>query len=384
VRPGWIKPGLQCEQNAGLAANEFCRLSFKREKEYQPLEKFMTHEGFVTYDEIITQTTAWMAAIRIVKDNTGQIKELDLKSYRQVLFIGCGSTYYLSLAAAPLFQSLTSVVARALPSSELLLFPESVYADGRVLLIAISRSGTTSETLRAVESFKAGYDGDVIVITNHSDSPLSKLGDIRLAINKGQERSVAQTRSFSSMLVAVTAMSALLGCHDFGSYQDILENSGKQLIENYQRWAEEYGRNHHISQVFFLGSGMRYGLASEVSLKLKEMSQTVTEPFHFLEFRHGPISMVDKHTLVIGMMSETAFDQEMEVIKDVQRLGVKTITIGEKDSDIEFRSGLPENTKGVLYLPVLQLFAYYRAVGFGKNPDKPRHLTAVVKLDLGK
>jgi glucosamine--fructose-6-phosphate aminotransferase (isomerizing) len=210
------------------------------------------------------------------------------------------------------------------------------------------------------------------------------LGDIRLAINEGQERSVAQTRSFASMLVAVTAMSARLGSQDFDSAKDILENTGNQLIRNHQRWAEEYGRNHHINQVFFLGSGMRYGLASEVSLKLKEMSQTVTEPFHFLEFRHGPISMVDSHTLVVGMMSETAFDQEMEVIKDVQRLGVKTITIGEKDSDIEFKSGLPESAKGVLYLPVLQLFAYYRAVGSGKNPDKPCHLTAVVKLDLGK
>ena len=342
----------------------------------------MTREDFVTFDEIITQTAAWTAAVRVVDDNAGRIKELDLNSYRQVLCIGCGSTYYLSLSAAALFQSLTGAVARALPSSELLLFPESAYVDGKTLLIALSRSGTTSETVRAVERFRVDHDGHVIVITNHGDSPLANLGDIVCAIPEGRETSVAQTRSFASMLVAATALSALPEAHDFGAYGDILADRGNRLLHDFRSWAQEHGRDPGINQVFFLGSGMRYGLASELSLKLKEMSQTVTEPFHFMEFRHGPISMVDTHTLVVGMVSEHAFDREMEVIGDIRSLGGNTVTIGEKGTDIQFGSGLPEHATGVLYLPVLQLFAYYRAVGSGKNPDKPCHLTAVVELDL--
>ncbi len=345
----------------------------------------MTHQSFVTYDEITTQTTAWMEAVRIVNGNAAKIKQLDLKSYRQVIFIGCGSTYYLALSAASIFQSMTHVPSRALPSSELLFFPESVYSDGKVLLVAISRSGITSETLRAVEEFKAKYKGDVIVITNHSDSLLFPLGDIRISINAGQEISVAQTRSFASMFVAVTAMSGLLGSqNDFDQYTDVLNDSGNHLIKKYRNLAEEYGMDHNINQVFFLGSGLRYGLACEASLKLKEMSQTVTEPFHFFEFRHGPISMVGSSTLVIGLMSKSAFDHEMGVIMEVQNLGAQSITIGEERSDIKFNSGLPESAQGVLYLPILQLLAYYRAVGFDKNPDEPRNLTAVVELNIDK
>lgn len=340
---------------------------------------------FVTLNEILTQTIAWSEAIDVISGNSNKIKGLELKSYQQVLFIGCGSTYYLSLSAASLFQSLTGVVARALPSSELLLFPESVFSKGKVLLVAISRSGTTSETLFVVEEFKKKHCGDVVVITNYSDSPMAELGDVSLSINAGQEESVVQTRSFSSMLVAVTAMSELLGSNsDLGQYKDALVSSGNQLIDKYQNLAEELGNDHITNQVFFLGSGSLYGLASEISLKLKEMSQTVTESFHLFEFRHGPISMVDKNTLVIGLMSESVFEHDMEVIKGVQSFGAKTITIGENDTDIEFNSGLKESVRGVLYLPVMQLMAYYRAVSFGKNPDSPRNITAVVKLDLRK
>ena len=93
----------------------------------------MTHQRFVTYDEIITQTNAWIEAVRVVNANAGKIEKLDLKSYRQAIFIGCGSTYYLSLSAASMFQSMTGIPARASPSSELLFFPESVYSDGNVL-----------------------------------------------------------------------------------------------------------------------------------------------------------------------------------------------------------------------------------------------------------
>ena len=88
----------------------------------------MTHQSYVTYDEIITQTQAWMEAVRVVSGDAEKIEKLDLKSYRQAIFIGCGSTYYLSLSAASIFQSMTGVPARAFPSSELLFFPERLIA----------------------------------------------------------------------------------------------------------------------------------------------------------------------------------------------------------------------------------------------------------------
>ena len=123
----------------------------------------------------------------------------------RVLFTGCGSTYYLSLAAASLFQELTGRGARAVPGGELILYPDSAYeADMPTLLVAISRSGTTTETVAAVQKFKQADRGPVLVITNYENTPLVQLGDISMIIPAGQEESVAQTRSFASMYVAAT------------------------------------------------------------------------------------------------------------------------------------------------------------------------------------
>lgn len=344
----------------------------------------MKESEFVTKKEITTQTTAWAEAIDKVIGNAGAIKALDIASFRQVLCVGCGSTYYLALSAASLLQSRTGVIARAFPASEFLLNPRSVYVEGKTLLIAISRSGTTSETLRVVADFKAKRSGTVIVITNYGDSPLAALGETVFSMKDGREISVAQTRSFASMLVAAAAVSDLLGPDPlFSSYKGALIDCGNRLIHDHHELARNMAKDKKIRQVFFLGSGPRYGLASEASLKLKEMSQTVSEPFHFFEFRHGPISMVDERTLVVGMVSEGGYDHEMAVIKDVRGLGGRILTIGEKGTDIEWKSGIAEYARNVLYLPVLQLFAYYRAVSAGKNPDKPHNLSAVVKLDLG-
>ncbi len=343
----------------------------------------MTSSEFVTLKEITTQTTAWAEAIDRAMALSPEIRGLEFWCQRQLMCVGCGSTYYLALSAASLLQSRAGVVARAFPASELLLNPRGAYVEGKSVLVAISRSGVTSETLRAVADFKAKRLGKVVVLTNYADSPIAAHGDIVLAIAKGQERSVAQTRSFASLHVAATAMADLLGPDSMGdAYKEALIACGNRMIRDHRDLARKLATDKEISQVFFLGSGPRYGLASEASLKVKEMSQTVSEPFHFLEFRHGPISMVDQRTLVVGMVSEGGYGHEMAVMEEARGVGGRTLTIGEKGADIELNSGIAEYARNVLYLPVLQLFAYYRALANGKNPDKPRHLSSFVELSL--
>ena len=92
--------------------------------------------------------------------------------------------------------------------------------------------------------------------------------------------------------------------------------------------------------------------------------------------------MVDANTLVIGLRGENAQKFETDVVEDVAHIGGKTLTLAEENADINFNSGIPELVRGVLYLPVLQLMAYHRAVSYGLNPDKPRNLTSVVRLDI--
>jgi glutamine---fructose-6-phosphate transaminase (isomerizing) len=331
-----------------------------------------------TYNEIQLQTEAWAQAIERMRGLTLP----KAASYQQVLFTGCGSTYYLSLSAAALYQELTGCPARAVPGGELALNPKTVVTDQRTLLVAVSRSGTTSETLKAVENFKSEKRGDVLVISNY-DEALSRLADVSIVIDKGQEKSVAQTRAFASMYVAASALCArMAGREDLVNAIGRLPEVGNWVISNGESLAKEVGENLDFDRFYFLGSGIRYGLACEANLKMKEMTLTHSEPFHFLEFRHGPMSMVNQDAVVVGLLSDKHQAHEAKVLAEMKPLGGTAISLGEKDADIQFESGLPESMRGVLYLPVLQLMAFYRSVAKGLNPDKPNHLTAVVQLDL--
>lgn len=331
-----------------------------------------------TYTEIKSQTDAWAQALDMAR--LSSLPEAG--DYDQVIFSGCGSTYYLSLAAAAMYQELTGRSARAVPGGELLLNSQNVLTDQKTLLVAISRSGTTTETVKAVEKFKKEKCGDVVVISNY-DEVLSTYADINIGIPKGQEESVAQTRSFASMFVAATAMCAkMAGRGDLTEAMEKLPEIGNWVIGNYESYAKELGENLNYDRFYFLGSGIRYGLACEVNLKMKEMTLTHSEPFHFLEFRHGPMSMVNQNAVVVGMLSDANRVHEVKVLEEMKMLGGTVASLGESDADISFQSQIPEQVRGVLYLPVLQLMAYYRSLAKGLNPDSPTNLTAVVKLNL--
>ena len=347
-------------------------------------------QDYATYREIKSQPDAWAQALVEV----ARVKSMpNPAEFEQVIFTGCGSTYYLSLAAAALYQELTGRTARAVPASELLLNPQAavgrdVIPPGRItnppheLLVAISRSGTTTETVKATETFKEEKRGPVVVISNY-DEVLSRSADVNIVISKGQEESVAQTRSFASMYVAVTAFCIrMAGRWDLMETVNGLPEVGEKLIGKYEAYAKSIGENMDFDRFYFLGSATRYGLACEVNLKMKEMTLTHSEPFHFLEFRHGPMSMVNEKAVVVGMLSDVNRVHEAKVLEEMRALGGTVASLGESEADVPFESNIPEQVRGVLYLPVLQLMAFYRSVAKGLDPDRPANLTAVVKLNL--
>jgi glucosamine--fructose-6-phosphate aminotransferase (isomerizing) len=338
--------------------------------------------GKNTYSEIVSQTAAWAQALDLVRENREALLSLTAGPFDQVLFTGCGSTYYLSLAAAALFQQLTGRAARAVPGGELLYNPQTALTGGRSLLVAVSRSGATSETVRATERFRSEGRGPVLVISNYGDQPLAGLGDLSIVIDRGQEQSVAQTRSFASMYVAATAICALAaGRQDLLEAMSALPAAGEQLIARYEPDARRLGENLELDRFYFLGSGARYGLACEVNLKMKEMTLTHSEPFHFLEFRHGPMSMVGPSAAVVGLLSSSNRDAEGKVLAEMQKLGGTVFSLAEAGAAVNIGNRIPEAVQGVLYLPVLQLMACYRSMAKGLNPDRPTNLSAVVFLE---
>jgi glucosamine--fructose-6-phosphate aminotransferase (isomerizing) len=347
--------------------------------------------GAFTRQEILSQPEAWTAALKVLDGTRRDV--LDLKPdhrFETILFTGCGSTYYLSLAAAALMQEMTGVSCRAFPSSELWLYPGSAYATGRTLLVAVSRSGETTETLRACQAFLDAQRGSLLTLSCSGGMPLAKMGTLNLVLPSGQEQSVAQTRAFSTLYLGTVALACLWAGRDdlFASLSKVPEIASR-ILKTYFSLATELGRDAALDRFYWLGSGPRQGLACELSLKMKEMSLSHSEPFHFMEFRHGPKSMVTSSALTIGLCSTVNGQQESAVLDDVKVLGGRVLAISEssnesssrgKVKEVRFGSGLAEAVRNVLFLPVGQVIAFERSLSKGLNPDRPLNLDPVVKL----
>lgn len=349
----------------------------------------MSTEGH-TWQEILSQPKVWQSVLDgFAADRPALEAFLEQADFDQVAVVGCGSTYYLAQCAASIFTHWTGRPARAFPSSEVWLFPTSL-PRGRWLLLAISRSGTTTETLRALERFRKAVDGPAVTITCYPESPLAQGADFTLAAPHAQEQSVAQTRSFTSMLLLAQALTAAMMQNE-ARLEHLRRLPGllNDLTDRMGDLPRHLGADLTIERIFFLGAGPLYGLASEAMLKTKEMSLSYAEAYHPLEFRHGPMSMVNEHTLVVGLLSDTAWAEQLSVVQDMQDLGARTLALVEDgamlagwrtDEVVELRSGLEEWVRTPLYLPLAQRMAYHRAVAKGLNPDRPKNLTAVVEL----
>lgn len=348
--------------------------------------------SYHTYHEITTQPQAWEDVLQEINAQTPQLlASWDQDKPRSVLFTGCGSTYYLARAAAVIFQAQTEIPSVAHPASDLVLFPDIFIKDGnKPLLVAISRSGETTETLLAVDRFLSLGLGQVIGITCYEDSSLAKMVSTALVARQAHEESIAQTRSFTSMLVAAQALATILAGKSLSDEYLRLPRLGANLLDDHSALAKSLGEDAGIERFFFLGSGPFYGLACETMLKMKEMSLSYSEAFHFMEFRHGPMSMVDHHSLVVGMLSEMGFSHEVTVLREMRTLGARVLALyphalppEHADYQCLLPGGLSDLERGPLYLPVLQMLAFYRSLHNGQNPDKPNNLSAVVHLNIG-
>ena len=271
------------------------------------------------------------------------------------------------------------------PASELLLHRKTICLPGHhYLLLSVSRSGATSETVRAQQQFKHYSRKPVITVTCDSASPLALDANLAIAIDAAQEVSVAQTRSFTSMLVVIQQLAAMIAGHELAASRPIVAFS-RHLLERCDDLARSLAENSAIKKFFFLGSNALYGIACEAMLKMKEMSLSYSEAYHTLEFRHGPMSMVGEDSLVIGLISPDAAKQEARVLDEMADMGAKVLAIGQthigNHQRVRLPADLPAWSTPVLCLPVLQLLAYHRAIFNDCDPDQPQNLSAVIELE---
>jgi glucosamine--fructose-6-phosphate aminotransferase (isomerizing) len=343
----------------------------------------MKSPGHHTQHEIFSQPEAWASTLTQLNEQADTLRRFyRAGSYDSIIFTGCGSTYSLALAAAAMAQELLNMPARGLPASEIWLNPRSACLfDRKTLLVAVSRSAETTETVRACEAFRANSGGHIISLTCYPNRALSLQGDLNLVFPSGQEESIAQTRAFTTLYLAALALATL-----WSDRADLFDELSRlppvcnSLISNSLSLAQTLAADSSLDRFYFLGSGLRYGLAGELSLKMKEMSLSHSEPFHFLEFRHGPKSMVTASTLMVGLVSESNRAHEIAVLDDMRELGAHVLAIGERGCDVSFNSGVSEVVRNVLYLPIGQLLAFERSLFNRLDPDRPHNLDMVVKL----
>lgn len=350
----------------------------------------MSPAGEHTLHEITTQDQAWRGAYEATRSD----REALLKLWRDnrglpIVFIGCGSTHCLAKYAATLFQSMTGSSCRAAPSSELYFHTESIAAPGDLpLIVALSRSGETSETVRAVAKMTSG-GSDCIAVTCHPESRLAAAAAATIAIPEGQEQSYAQTRSFAAMLVAAQTLAAL-AANDRQMLDDLgrLPALALGVMGRSEAVAEAVASRESYRRISFLGSGALYGLACEGSVKLTEMSLTMADAHTFLEYRHGPMSLVDEEHLVVGLISDDMRDYEIEVLREVRQSGGRVLAVANSDRDLTdigevlaINAPIGPRARAVLYLPVIQFLGYHRGLSKGLDPDRPRNVVMSVRVE---
>ena len=343
--------------------------------------------GSLTLREISEQPAAWLAALtRFEKDAARVDRLFEEKLPDEVVFTGCGSSYYLSMTAASAFQQLTGLRAKAVPASEILQFPESVFAqDTSPLLVAASRSGTTTETLRAVKA--VAHQGiPTICLTCAGQSPLARSAHLALCSPAGRERSVVMTKSFSSMLVLGLLLAAQRGGDaKFRRELRRLPALGRRVLKTALPLMREIGTT--ASRFVFLGAGPAHGIAWEGLLKMTEMAQRTAMAYHPLEFRHGPMAVAGPGTVAVIFGTDAGATLEAELVRDLRKHGATVVVLcddqrheADAEVSVSLGVGLSDAPRSVLYLPFAQALAYWRAVGARLDPDRPQHLTSVVRL----
>ena len=344
--------------------------------------------------EILSQPQCWSANLELLRQNrTLEAVAARFANAAEWLFIGCGSSYYVALSAAATMSRVTKLQARALPASELLLYPNMVLGDRRWAPVLISRSGLTSEVVAAAEMLK-GRGVPCLAITCAAGQPLQELATETILLSGADEKSTVMTRSFSTMLLTLQALSAVIARDSvFLNALSVMAKSAAPALQALPAKLREFVATHDFDDYVYLGQGPFYGLACEGALKVTEMSVSYAQSFHTLEFRHGPKSIVGPETLLVFLLSESGMQAECEALQEMKSLGATTIAVTDHADDtvraasdlvVELQLGVPEFARLAAYLFVGQLLGLYTGLKKGLDPDSPRNLSRVVLLDEEK
>ena len=285
--------------------------------------------------------------------------------------VGCGTSFYLAQIVAAAFN-LSGRQAWAVPGGEWARRRRAYRVDeSATVVIALSRSGESSETVQAVEvSRAAGLK--TIAVTCEPDSSIVRAAETTVLARTHPDEGIVMTSSASLMLIVGLRLAGI--AVDAGRAARNAEAALGAIAAALPAALE--GRSHFV----YLGAGPLYGLAQEGALKLQEMSLSYSQAFHTMEYRHGPISLVDASTLAIVLYSPDTRDEEARVAADLRDKGALVIGFGGP-GDVEIEFGADPLLRTLVALPALQIFGERVAERKGLDTAAPRHLNKVVILN---
>jgi glutamine---fructose-6-phosphate transaminase (isomerizing) len=346
-----------------------------------------------TYKEILSQAGIWQFVLRELKQGTSGEK-IPRSNNRKAswLLVGCGTSFYLADAAAASWTLLTGEPARAVPGSEILLYPALTRSEADNLhAVVISRSGRTSEAVRAAHLLRKEMQLPTVGVTCAENSELETECDSTLVLKAADEKSMVMTRSFTSMLISLQWMAARrAGNPEFCSSLEGMAAQFTTQIPSLAEQVEAFVDRNSFEDYVFLGQGPFHGLAREAALKVMEMSCSYSQSFHTLEFRHGPKAIITPRTALTFFLSQSGQSSEIEVLEEMKELGGVTVAICNRAnenirraSDLVLELNLPGDglTQLASHIVPAQLLGFFTGVGKGLNPDQPKNLTRVVVLD---
>lgn len=326
------------------------------------------------------------------------IPDFDLSSIKRVTIVACGTSYYAGMVAKYWFEQFARVAVDIDVASEF-RYRAPVMEDGG-LMIVISQSGETADTLAALRHAKA--EGQTIAaVVNVPTSTMAREADLLLPTHAGPEIGVASTKAFTCQLAVLAALAANLakakGRMDAGEEKEIVRhlseapaalNAALAYDEAIEAMA---GAVAGARDVLYLGRGTDYPLALEGALKLKEISYIHAEGYAAGEMKHGPIALIDENVPVIVIApSGPLFEKTVSNMQEVQARGGKVVLISDYDGIAAAGEGciatitMPKVhplIAPIVYAVPVQLLAYHVAVAKGTDVDQPRNLAKSVTVE---
>lgn len=283
--------------------------------------------------------------------------------------VGCGTSYNLALAVAAALCA-AGHKAIGVPAGEWFDRPDAYLPAGaKAEVIALSRSGTTTETVRAARASRE-RGMHVIGISCAPETELEAESDTAIVFDTHPAEGIVMTSSASLMLLAGYAMAGL-------TIDDALATQAETLLNALN--ASDISQFHSRDHIVFLGGGAHYGVMLEGGLKLMEMAITATQTFHPGEYRHGPVSLIDEGSAVVMLYHSDTADADAELTRELQDKGAFVIGIGGP-GDVALPVTATGDLAGVEALPALQLLGEQHANSKRIDTTAPRHLSKVVVL----